>query len=77
MKKLTRDRVMPIVLIWEGHREKNGRLLARVMLPDGQDMAEAIVKAGYAVNCDGGWRLGWRNQRSVLLTGTAVPLQKA
>ena len=35
-------------------------------------MAEAIVKAGYAVNYDGGRRLGWRNQRSVLRPGTAT-----
>jgi hypothetical protein len=26
-------------------------------MPDGQDMADAIVKAGYAVNYDGGRRL--------------------
>ena len=48
-----------MTLIWEGHREKFGRLLGRVIMPDGQDMAKAIVKAGYAVNYDGGLRLGW------------------
>lgn len=48
-----------VTLIWEGKREKYGRLLGRVLLPDGQDIAEAIVKAGYAVNYDGGRRLGW------------------
>jgi endonuclease YncB( thermonuclease family) len=39
-----------VTLIWEGHREKSGRLLGRIIMPDGQDMAKAIVKAGYAVN---------------------------
>ncbi|TMJ43667.1 MAG: hypothetical protein E6G89_01060 [Alphaproteobacteria bacterium] len=37
-----------VTLIWEGHREEYGRLLGRVFMPDGQDMAKAIVKAGYA-----------------------------
>ena len=32
-------------------------------MPDGQDMAEAIVKAGYAVNYDDGRRLGWCRYR--------------
>jgi micrococcal nuclease len=49
----------PVTLIWEGKREKYGRLLGKVLMPDGQDIAEAIVKAGYAVNYAGGRRLGW------------------
>ena len=35
-----------VILIWKGHREKYGRLLGRVIMPDGLDMANAIVKGG-------------------------------
>jgi len=48
-----------VTLVWEGKREKYGRLLGRIIMPDGQDAAAAIVKAGYAVSYDGGRRLGW------------------
>lgn len=35
-----------------------GRLLGRVLMPDGNDTGAAIVRAGYALNYDGGRRLG-------------------
>ncbi|MFZ5674438.1 MAG: thermonuclease family protein [Pseudomonadota bacterium] len=48
-----------MTLIWqEGKREKYGRLLGGVLMPDGTDMSEAIMRAGYAVHYDGGRRLG-------------------
>jgi hypothetical protein len=36
-----------ITLIWEGRREKYGRLLGRVITPEGQYMAETYHRAGY------------------------------
>ena len=36
-----------ITLIWEGRREKYGRLLGRVITPEGQYMAETYPRAGY------------------------------
>jgi endonuclease YncB( thermonuclease family) len=48
----------PVTLQVKG-RDKYGRLLARVVLPDGRDLAAVLIEAGLARPYDGGARAGW------------------
>lgn len=61
-KKRARD-LLPVgasvLVTWTGEREKYGRLLAHVALPDGRDFAKQQVLDGMAKPYRGGRKLSW------------------
>lgn len=48
-----------VTLEWTGKREKYGRLLARVILPDNGDFGTLQVREGIARRYDGGSKPNW------------------